>query len=100
MKKTAGIVNIGRAALIDYAALCDKLDEGSLRGAILDVFDPEPIAKSSRLWHTKNLIITPHISADDGDGYVPMTLELFLRNMQLFLTHKPLLNPIQSERGY
>ena len=100
MKSTAGIVNIGREALIDYDALCDKLEEGSLRGAILDVFDPEPIAESSRLWHTKNLIITPHISADDGDAYVPMTLGLFLRNMRLHMAGKPLLNPIQPERGY
>jgi phosphoglycerate dehydrogenase-like enzyme len=100
MKKTAGIVNIGREALIDYDALCDKLEEGSLCGAILDVFDPEPIAETSRLWHTKNLIITPHISADDGDAYVPMTLDLFLRNMQFFLAGEPLLNPIQPERGY
>jgi len=100
MKKTAGIVNIGREALIDYEALCDKLDDGSLAGAILDVFDPEPIAESSRLWHTKNLVITPHISADDGDAYVPMTLDLFLRNMRLFLAGETLLNPIQPERGY
>ena len=100
MKPTAGIVNIGREALMDYDALCDKLEEGSLRGAILDVFDPEPIAESSRLWHTKNLIITPHISADDGDAYVPMTLGLFLRNMRLHMAGKPLLNPIQPERGY
>jgi len=100
MKSTAGIVNIGREALIDYDALCDKLEDGSLRGAILDVFDPEPIAESSRLWHTKNLIITPHISADDGDAYVPMTLGLFLRNMRLHMAGKPLLNPIQPERGY
>lgn len=100
MKKTASIVNIGRASLIDYEALCDKLDDGSLAGAILDVFDPEPIAESSRLWHTKNLVITPHISADDGDAYVPMTLDLFLRNMQRFLAGKSLLNPIQPEYGY
>ena len=100
MKPTAGIVNIGREALMDYDALCDKLEEGSLRGAILDVFDPEPISVSSRLWHTKNLIITPHISADDGDAYVPMTMGLFLRNMQLHMAGKALLNPIQPGRGY
>jgi len=100
MKPTSGIVNIGREALMDYDALCDKLEEGSLRGAILDVFDPEPISVSSRLWHTKNLIITPHISADDGDAYVPMTMGLFLRNMQLHMAGKPLLNPIQPGRGY
>ena len=54
----------------------------------------------SRLWHTNNLIITPHISADDGDAYIPMTLGLFFRNMELHLAGKELLNPVQPERGY
>ena len=64
------------------------------------MFDPEPIAEDSRLWHTDNLIITPHISADDGDAYIPMTLGLFFRNMELYLAGKELLNPVQPERGY
>ena len=85
MKPTAGIINIGRESVMDYEALCDKLDEGSLGGAILDVFDPEPVEADSRFWSTKNLIVSPHISADDGDSYIPMTLGLFFRNLQLFL---------------
>lgn len=100
LKPAAGIVNMGREAVMDYGALCDKLEEGSLAGAILDVFDPEPIAPESRLWNTRNLIITPHVSADDGNAYIPMTLGLFFRNMELFLAGKPLLNPIQPELGY
>ena len=100
MKSTAGIINIGRATVMDYDALCDKLDEGSLGGAILDVFDPEPIEAESRLWSTRNLIVTPHISADDGDSYVQMTLGLFFRNLQLFLVGEPLQNPVRPELGY
>ena len=100
LKPTAGVVNIGREAVMDYDALCDKLEAGTLAGAILDVFDPEPIDPASRLWETKNLIITPHVSADDGDAYVLMTLDLFFRNMELFLTGKPLLNPVRPELGY
>ncbi len=100
MKQTAGIINIGREAVMDYDTLCDKLDEGSLAGAILDVFDPEPIAPESRLWSTKNLIITPHVSADDGEAYVPLTLGLFFQNMELFLAGRPLLNPVDPRLGY
>ncbi|MEH6457679.1 MAG: D-2-hydroxyacid dehydrogenase [Cocleimonas sp.] len=100
LKPSAGVINIGREAIMDYDALCDKLDEGSLAGAILDVFDPEPIEASSRLWDTKNLIITPHISADDGDAYIQMTLGLFFRNMQRFITEDSLLNPVRPELGY
>ncbi len=100
MKPTAGIVNIGREAVMDYDALCDKLEQGTLGGAILDVFDPEPIDPDSRLWNTPNLIITPHISADDGDSYVPMTLELFFKNLGLLLAGEPLLNPVRPQLGY
>lgn len=100
LKPTAGIINIGREAVMDYDALCDKLEEGSLGGAILDVFDPEPIEKTSRLWHTKNLILTPHVSADDGDAYIPLTLGLFFQNMERYLAGEPLLNPVQPSRGY
>jgi phosphoglycerate dehydrogenase-like enzyme len=100
MKSSAGIINIGREAVMDYDALCDKLEEGSLGAAILDVFDPEPIEKDSRLWKTRNLIVTPHVSADDGDAYVPMTLGLFFQNTRLFLDGNRLLNPIQPTLGY
>jgi phosphoglycerate dehydrogenase-like enzyme len=100
LKPTAGIVNIGRQSIMDYDALCDMLERGRLAGAILDVFDPEPIASNSRLWRTRNLIVTPHVSADDGDAYVPMTLDLFLRNMERYLGGQTLLNPIRPEIGY
>ena len=100
MKSNAGIINIGREAVMDYDALCDKLEDNTIGGAILDVFDPEPIASDSRLWNTKNLIITPHISADDGDAYIPLTLNLFLQNLELYLDGKPLQNPVQPELGY
>ncbi len=100
MKNTAGIINIGREGVMDYNALCDKLDKGSLAGAILDVFNPEPIPAKSRLWATKNLIITPHVSADDGDAYIPLTLNLFFENLKLFKAGKSLLNPVRPELGY
>ena len=39
----AGVVNIGRGKLLDQDAMCDALDTGALSGAVLDVFEPEPI---------------------------------------------------------
>ena len=100
LKPTCGVVNIGRQSAMDYDALCDKLEAGELAGAVLDVFTPEPIEKGSRLWSTPNLIVTPHVSADDGDHYVQLTLDLFFRNLQRFVDGTELLNRVDREFGY
>ena len=100
LKPTCGVVNIGRQSAMDYDALCDKLEAGELAGAVLDVFTPEPIENGSRLWSTPNLIITPHVSADDGDHYVALTLDLFFRNLQRFVDGTELLNRVDREFGY
>jgi len=100
MKPGAGLVNIGRAAVVDYPALVGKLKDGTLSGAILDVFDEEPLPTDSPLWHIPNLIVTPHISADDGNAYVALTLRLFFENMRHFIDGKPLVNQIDAELGY
>jgi phosphoglycerate dehydrogenase-like enzyme len=100
LKTTCGIVNIGRQSALDYEVLCDKLEKSEIAGAILDVFNPEPIDKNSWLWNTKNLVITPHVSSDDNGNYVKMTLELFVKNLKLFIEKKELENQIDKELGY
>ena len=100
LKPSCGIVNIGRQSVMDYEALCEKLKKNELAGAILDVFDPEPIDSNSKLWDTPNLVITPHVSSDDGESYVRLTLELFIKNLKLFIENKPLVNQIDKKLGY
>ena len=100
MKDGAGLVNIGRAAVIDYEALVKKLVDGSISGAILDVFDTEPLPPHSKYWNIPNLIITPHISADDGNNYVPLTLELFFNNMRRMINGELLQNRVNRTLGY
>ena len=100
LKPSCGIVNIGRQSALDYDVLCDKLESKEIAGAILDVFKPEPIDKSSRLWKTPNLVITPHVSSDDDGNYVKMTLDLFVKNLKLFIENKELLNQIDKDLGY
>jgi len=100
MKPGAGFINVGRAAVVDYDALRERLEAGQLSGAILDVFDPEPLPPESPLWRTPNLLVTPHISADDGDSYVPLTLDLFFANMRRHLAGEPLQNVVRPELGY
>ncbi len=99
-KRGAGLVNIGRAAVVDYQALAEKLENGSLSGAILDVFDEEPLPTDSPYWKVPNLIVTPHVSADDGNVYVALTLKLFFENMQRYLDGAPLANQVKADLGY
>jgi phosphoglycerate dehydrogenase-like enzyme len=100
LKSTCGIVNIGRQSAMDYVTLCEKLEKNELAGAILDVFETEPIETNSKIWDTPNLIITPHVSSDDGESYVRLTLELFIKNLKLFIENKPLVNQIDKKLGY
>jgi len=100
LKPSCGIVNIGRQSAIDYDALCEKLKTKKIAGAILDVFSHEPIKSDSKLWEIPNLIITPHVSADDGESYVRLTLELFMKNLELFINNKPLVNQVNKKFGY
>ena len=100
LKKSCCIVNIGRQSVLDYDVLSEKLNKGEIAGAILDVFSPEPIESNSKIWHVQNLIITPHVSSDDNGNYVKMTLDLFVKNLKLFLKDKKLLNIIDKKLGY
>ncbi len=100
LKPTAGLINMSRARVVDYGHLSKKLTEGSLSGAVLDVFDPEPLPSESPLWHVPNLIATPHISSDDDLSYTPLTLDLFLDNARRVLAGKPLRNRVSPKLGY
>jgi phosphoglycerate dehydrogenase-like enzyme len=96
----AGIVNIGRGELVDQDALLDALDSGRLSGAVLDVFDREPVPPGHRLWRTGNLTMTPHISAGDPVTYIPRSLDIFFRNLACFRRGERMPNQVDLRRGY
>ncbi len=62
MKPTAVFVNLSRGGTVDTAALAHALAEGRIYGAVLDVFEEEPLGTESPLWDMENVIITPHNS--------------------------------------
>ncbi len=100
LPKGAGVVNIGRGGLIDQDAIMDALDSGHLGGAILDVFTPEPIPPGHRLWTTKNLVITPHVSADDPLTYNPRSLDIFFDNLRALRAGQRMPNAFDHAKGY
>jgi phosphoglycerate dehydrogenase-like enzyme len=100
LPKGAGIVNVGRGAVVDEAAMCDLLEAGHLSGAVVDVFADEPIPASHRLWETPNLVITPHVSADDPLTYNPASLDIFFDNLRAEYEGRPMPNRFDPERGY
>ena len=100
LKPTCGIVNVGRQSVMDYDVLCKKLTNNEIAGAILDVFTHEPLEASSKLWSTPNLVLTPHVSSDDNGDYVRLTLNIFIKNLKLFLEDKDLINKIDKKLGY
>ncbi len=100
LPKGASVANVGRGALIEQEALAEALDSGHLGGAVLDVFDPEPIPPGHRLWTTPNLMITPHVSADDPTTYNARSLDIFLDNLRAFRDGRALPNRYDTTRGY
>lgn len=96
----AGVVNIGRGELVEQEALLDALDAGKLAGAVLDVMIPEPIPPGHRLWRTRNLTLTPHMSAGDPLTYMPRSLDIFLDNLAAYRAGRALPNEVDLTRGY
>lgn len=59
----ASLINFARGAIVEELSLLTLLQKGHINHAVLDVFDREPLPKTSQLWANKNITILPHISA-------------------------------------
>ncbi len=62
IKPGALLVNIARGGVVDTTALIHALETGRLSGAVLDVFEEEPLGEDSPLWNMENVVVTPHNS--------------------------------------
>ena len=88
MKRTAYLVNTSRGPIVDEAALIRALQDGTIAGAGLDVFEPEPLPLDHPFRKLPNTVITPHL------GYVTEeTYRVFfghaLEDVQAFLRGAP-----------
>lgn len=100
LRPTAVVVNIGRGALIDTAALVEALEAGRLGGACLDVTDPEPLPADHALWDAPNCFITPHVAGGGDPALFARLTDRFLENVRRYGCGEPLLGLVDRERGY
>lgn len=101
MRPGSILVNVSRGGLVDEAALLKALDSGRLRGAGLDVTDPEPAEADNPLLHRNDVIVTPHVGSASYAGKRRI-LSHAIENLKLVLRlEKPknLLNPDVWERA-
>ncbi len=99
LKPGAYLINVGRGSVVDTGALIEALQSGHLRGAGLDVVDPEPLPVDSPLWEMDNVIITPHVGAQ-SPCRIPDTVDLFCQNLQRYRDREFLINQIDKHLGF
>ncbi|MGD1067786.1 MAG: D-glycerate dehydrogenase [Vulcanimicrobiaceae bacterium] len=93
MKKGAVFVNVARGPICDTAALVHALESGHLRGAALDVTDPEPLPPDHPLLARDDVVVVPHIGSATVETRTRMAF-LAADNLLAFLHGEPLLEPV------
>ncbi|RYP26955.1 hypothetical protein DL766_006552 [Monosporascus sp. MC13-8B] len=97
-KKTY-VANVGRGPIVDTEALMEALDEGWIRGAALDVTDPEPLPREHPLWHKPNLIVTPHVSGN-STHYIDRLMAIVDINLERLSRGEKFINQVNKKQGY
>lgn len=99
LPRGARFANIGRGPTVDQAALIAALRSGALAGAVLDVFEQEPLPVDSPLWDMPNVIVSPHIGGDEA-GTPAAFSDVFLANLRRYLAGEPLHNVVDKRLGF
>lgn len=97
MKRTAYLINICRGPVVRERALLRALKKGRIAGAILDVFEEEPLPRQHEFWQMDNVLLTPHIS---GPSLPEDIAPIFIENLKRFEEGKPLRGIVDRERGF
>ena len=91
------VINVGRGPAVDESALLDALNQNKIAGAVLDVFEQEPLPKDHPFWTTPNLLMTFHTAAP---SLAEDITNIFIENYELLLEGKPLKYRVDFEKGY
>lgn len=97
MKPSAVLINVGRGSIVNETDLVCALGEGVIAGAVLDVFENEPLNQQSPLWQLANVYLTPHTAAISFPDEIA---GIFIENYHRFLRQEPLLHVVDFELGY
>jgi phosphoglycerate dehydrogenase-like enzyme len=95
MRRDAWLINVSRGHVIDEASLLRALQDGTIAGACLDVFEEEPLPDDSTLWSLPNAIVTPHNSGRSPLNFDRAT-EIFVDNLARYARKRPLRNRIRT----
>jgi D-2-hydroxyacid dehydrogenase (NADP+) len=99
LNRGAVVINVARGKIIDEAALIAALQNGHLGGAVLDVFEREPLDSANPLWGLPNVIVSPHVSGLRPDHWDDV-IDLFGDNLERFQRGEPLANLVDVQAGY
>ena len=97
MKRSAYLINISRGVVVRLDALVDALQSGRIAGAALDVYETEPLPAGHPLWQMENVILTPHVAADNP--HVPQRrIDTLRDNLRRYLAEEPVRNIVDKRR--
>jgi phosphoglycerate dehydrogenase-like enzyme len=97
MKRTAWLINIARGPVVDEQALVAALRGRRIGGAVLDVFDTEPLPVGHPLWRLPNVAVTPHISGPSTPEEIGV---IFNDNLRRYVAGRRLRYVVDRRRGY
>ncbi|MBC7321620.1 MAG: 2-hydroxyacid dehydrogenase [Acetomicrobium sp.] len=96
MKSTSYFVNTARGGIVDYDALYEALAKGKIKGAALDVFDPEPLPPDHPLTKLDNVLLTPHIAGASQKSAI-RGIETVAGSLYLYFDKGELKNCVNKE---
>jgi phosphoglycerate dehydrogenase-like enzyme len=99
MKESSRLIVISRGGIVNEGALVGALQSGTIAGAALDAFEPEPLASDSPLWDMDNVIITPHASAYTTD-LLTGRWQVYVDFLECFMTGRPFPYVCDKSAGY
>jgi glyoxylate/hydroxypyruvate reductase A len=97
LKKGSSIINFARGAIINAKDLVKHLNSRRIKHAVLDVFEQEPLPKTSVLWKHKNVTVLPHISAHTD---MDTASSIVCKNIKMYRLKNRIPKSVNMVRGY